>query len=298
MDDILMILLKISLVIFMVGNLLDMGLRLNPQDALRGLRHVRFVGHVLLWGFLLGPALAYVITLVVPLEYPYAIGLILMGMTPCAPFLPAIVNKAKGDLGFTAAFMLLAACGTVVFMPFALPLMVKGLTVSAWTIAKPLLIVILLPLAVGMMILSASATIAVRMQPYVKKTTVISTIAMFVLCAIVYGKGLIGVAGSLAIASQLIFFFIVTTFTYWFGFGLQHEQKIVLSIGMSTRNLGAALAPLFSMAEIDQRATVMVVWGLPIMVIFALLAAKWFGRPGPTGEPALAPSVPKKGDTR
>jgi hypothetical protein len=29
----LMILLKISLVIFMTGNLVDMGLRLNPQDA-------------------------------------------------------------------------------------------------------------------------------------------------------------------------------------------------------------------------------------------------------------------------
>jgi hypothetical protein len=51
MNDILMILLKISLVIFMAGNLLDMGLRLNPQEALRGLRNVRFVGYVLLRGF-------------------------------------------------------------------------------------------------------------------------------------------------------------------------------------------------------------------------------------------------------
>jgi bile acid:Na+ symporter, BASS family len=92
------ILLKISLVIFMAGNLLDMGLRLNPQVALRGLRNVRFVVHALPWGFLLCSALAYVITLVIPLESHYAIGLILMGMTPCAPFLPAIVNKAKGDL--------------------------------------------------------------------------------------------------------------------------------------------------------------------------------------------------------
>jgi bile acid:Na+ symporter, BASS family len=58
MNEILMILLKISLVIFMAGNLLDMGLRLNPRDALRGLRNVRFVAYVLLWGFVLCPALA------------------------------------------------------------------------------------------------------------------------------------------------------------------------------------------------------------------------------------------------
>jgi bile acid:Na+ symporter, BASS family len=58
MNDILMVLLKISRVIFMAGNLLDMGLRLNPQAALRGLRNVRFVAYVLLCGFVLCPALA------------------------------------------------------------------------------------------------------------------------------------------------------------------------------------------------------------------------------------------------
>jgi len=281
MNDILMILLKISLVIFMAGNLMDMGLRLNPQDALRGLRNVRFVAYTLLWGFVLCPALAYVIPRVIPLASPYAIGLILVGMTPCAPFLPAIVNKAKGDLGFTAAFMLLTAVGTVVFMPFAVPLMVKGLTVSAWTIAKPLLLVVLLPLAVGMAILRTSTPVASKIQPYVKKITGIATIIMAVLAVIVYGKGLLGVAGELAVTSQVIFFLIVTTLTYWCGFGLQPEQKIVLSAGMATRNCGAALAPLLSMAETDQRAIVMVVLAIPMMAVFGFLAAKWFGRPAP-----------------
>ncbi len=56
-------------------------------------------------------------------------------------------------------------------------------------------------------------------------------------------------AGSLAVTSQIIFFLIVTTLTYWCAFGLQHEQKIVLSAGMATRNIGAALAPLLSIAE-------------------------------------------------
>jgi len=41
--DVLVVLLKVSLVAFMAGNLLDMGLRLNPQDALTGLRNGRFV---------------------------------------------------------------------------------------------------------------------------------------------------------------------------------------------------------------------------------------------------------------
>jgi BASS family bile acid:Na+ symporter len=278
MTELLTILLKIALVIFMAGNLLDMGLRLNVQDALGGLRNVRFVTYTLLWGFVLGPALAYAITLVIPLAPPYAMGLVLLGMTPCAPFLPMIVDKAKGDLGYTAAFMLLTAVGTVVFVPFALPLMVKGLTVSTWAIAKPLLIVIFLPLAIGMLVLRASTGLASRIQPWVKKITGLATLATGVLCVIVYGEGLLGVPGSLAVAAQLVFFFVLTAFSYWLGFGLPHQQKIVLSAGMATRNLGAALAPLFSVADMDQRAIIMVVLGLPIMVLFALLAAKWFGR--------------------
>lgn len=282
MNDVWMILFKISVAIFVAGNLLDMGLRLNPRDALRGLRNVRFVVLALLWGFVLGPALAYGITLILPLESHYATGLILMGMTPCAPFLPMIASRARGDLGFTAAFMLLAAAGTVVFMPFAVPLMVRDLTVSVWAIARPLLLFILLPLAAGMAILRASPNLASGIQPFIKKTTFVSAIAVFVMCMIIYGKGLLGVPGSFAVASQVLFFLIVTTCTYRFGFGLKHEQKIVLSTGMATRNLGAAFAPLLAVAEMDHRATIMLVLGIPMMVIFALLAVKWFGSPRPS----------------
>jgi bile acid:Na+ symporter, BASS family len=107
-----------------------------PERIGSGLRNVRLVVYTLLWGFGACPALAYVITRVIPLESHYGIGLILMGMTPSAPFLPAIVSKAKGNLGFTEAFMLLTAVGTVAFMPFAVSLMAKGLTVSAWTISN------------------------------------------------------------------------------------------------------------------------------------------------------------------
>ncbi|MCK7490682.1 MAG: hypothetical protein MZW92_02040 [Comamonadaceae bacterium] len=59
MAETLNTLLKISLVIFMAGNLLDMGLRLRLGTALVGLRDVRFVSLSLLWCFVLGPAIAW-----------------------------------------------------------------------------------------------------------------------------------------------------------------------------------------------------------------------------------------------
>jgi bile acid:Na+ symporter, BASS family len=278
MTELFATLLKFSIAIFMAGNYLDMGLRLYPHQAFRGLRNVRFVALTLIWGFVLGPAIAFAITRIVPLEYPYAVGLILLGMTPCAPFLPSIVEKAKGDLAYCAAFMLLSSVATVVFMPIAVPLMVQGLTVTPWSIAKPLFMVLLAPLAIGMSILRASPPFAARIRPLVKMTTGVATLAVTALCIIIYGKGLLEVAGSLAIASQLIFFCCVTTLPHLLGFGLRNEQKIVLSTGMATRNLGAAVAPLLSAPAMDQRATVMVVLSLPVMTLFALAAARIFGR--------------------
>jgi BASS family bile acid:Na+ symporter len=291
MSDSLMVLFKVSLAIFMAGSLLEMGLRLNLADAVRGLRSVRFVGLALVWSFVLCPALAWAITRVVPLEAPYAIGLILLGMAPCAPFVPMLVDKAKGDLGFTAAFMLIAAVGTVVCMPFTVPLLAKGLTASAWAIAKPLLIVVLLPMAIGVAIRGSLDALASKMLPFVKKGSGIAGLIWCVLCLIIYGKGLLGVAGSFAVASQLVFFGIVYFGTYWLGLGLRHEQKIVLSVGVTTRNLGACLTPLLSVPDMDQRASLMIVLALPIMVIVTLPGANWLGRRASAAEPVSARTV-------
>ncbi len=274
MADILMVALKISLVIFMAGNLMEMGLRLDIADALRGLRNLRFVAFTLAWAFVLVPALALGIMHAMPLEPPYALGLILLGLAPCAPFVPALAAKGQGDLGSTAAFMLLTAVGTVILMPVAVPLLTTGLTVTAWSVARPLLIMVLIPLTIGMAIRRASGDCAEALRPTVKKITGIATVIVGVLCILVYGRGLLSLGGTFAIASQCLFFAIVATLTYLLALGLRHEERIVLSVGLTTRNIGAALAPLLAVPEPDQEAAIMVVLGLPLMVVFAALAVR------------------------
>ncbi len=271
-------LLKLSLVIFMVGNLLDMGLRLRITDALAALRNVRFVSQSIIWGFFLCPALAYLLTRIIPLDPFYGMGMVLLGMAPCAPFLPPMVEKARGDMGYAAAFMLIAAVVTVGYMPFAVPILVKGLSASAWTIAKPLLLLLLIPLSIGLLIQRAIPSAAERIHPGVKLGTAIDTILMLVLCVIIYGKAFAGTLGTYAIGTQILFFTICTIGSYVLSFGLLPGQKSVISLGMATRNLGAAFAPLFAIAQVDRRAIVMVALGVPMQTICALLMAIWLGR--------------------
>lgn len=277
-SDALMIAFKVSLAIFMAGSLLDMGLRLNLKEAIQGLRDFRFVAHTLVWSFVFCPALAWLITRIIPLDPPYVIGLLLLGMAPCAPFVPMLVEKAKGDLGYTAAFMLLASVGTVICMPVLVPLLTKGLSASPWAIAKPLLIVVLIPMAAGVIFRRRTEAGAAKVQPVVKKLAGLAGLVWCILCLIIYGKALLGVTGELAVLSEVVFFGGICLATYYLGFGLRHEQRIVLSIGVTTRNLGACLTPLLSVPDMDQRATLMIVLSLPIMVIVAKLGAKFFSR--------------------
>ena len=100
-----------------------------------------------------------------------------------------------------------------------------------WTIAKSMLMVILLPLLPGMAILRALQTLAIRLQPFIGRTTGVATLLLAVLSVLVPGDDLSGAKGHLAVAAQLVSFQIVTTLPYWFGFGLPHEEKIVLSAG-------------------------------------------------------------------
>ena len=283
MTDILNILLKITMVIFMVGNLLDLGLRLNLKEALRGLRDVRFVTLSVLWAFVQAPALAYVLPMVIPLTKPYAMGLILLGLAPCAPLLPMVADKAHGDLNYAASFMLLASAGTVIYMPIMVPLLVKGLTVSAWTVAKPMLVLVLIPLVIGIAIQLRAKAFATRIQPFVKKVTGIDTLIMLIAVVMLFGKGFIGAIGTYAIGTQAIFFSVITAASYALGFGLPRQHKSIVSLGICTRNNGAAMAPLFVAQGVDPNAIVMVSLGIPMMFGFAVIAARVFA--GRAGQP-------------
>jgi bile acid:Na+ symporter, BASS family len=96
-------LLNVTIVVFMVGNLLEVGLRLNVAEALAALRNARFVVLTLLWCFVLGPALAVLLTKIIPLAEPYALGLVLLGLAPCSPAIPMMVKKTGGSLAYMSA---------------------------------------------------------------------------------------------------------------------------------------------------------------------------------------------------
>ena len=101
------------------------------------------------FGWVVGPAIAFLITLVLPLDNMYMIVLFIGSLAPCAPFLPPLLPKAHGDVVFAGAFIPVAAIGTSLLMPLIAPFLVKGIELSVMSLLKPLFMSLFVPLQVG-----------------------------------------------------------------------------------------------------------------------------------------------------
>jgi len=286
MEDLLETLLGVTLAVFMDGSLLEMGLKLDLKRASHALRDIRFMVTSLVWSFVIGPALAMLLAKGLPLAEPYALGLILLGMAPCAPFVPLLAEKSGADLNYIAAYLLLAALGTLIILPVMIPVLAPALTASPWMIAKPLLFFIALPLAIGIGVLLAAAGFADKVHPIVKKITSVDIILMLGIVLTLYWRDFLSAVGSYAIGAQILYYCVLAGAAYGLGFGLSHEKKSTLVLGLCTRNVGAAIAPLLSVSASDQRATVMCVMAVFITLGVGFGMAYLLGQRNPAGKPA------------
>ena len=199
--EIVQVALEASILLFMVCGLAGAGLGVAPRDAVASLRNGRFVLVTVVTSWIVCPLAAVLLLQIIPLDRPYAIGLLLLALAPCAPFAPALARRAGGDPAYVAAFIVLSAAGTVAFMPIAVPLIVPGVSADAVSIARPLLLFVLLPLGLGMLIRGLRPHAADRLEHTMATLTRAATLVLLVLAAFTHSSGVINAIGSYAIAT-------------------------------------------------------------------------------------------------
>jgi len=277
-SELFFLLLKVSATIATFFSLLELGLQLEIKETLVGLRDLRFLILTLLWAFVLGPALAYILTLVLPLTAPYANGLMVMSMVPGAAYLAMLVERAGGDVRYSASFLLLTSFGIVLFVPLFLPYLVTGVSVTSWDIAKPMLILVMAPLLIGIMTRKSSLDFATRWRPFVKKLASIGLLGALLMTIACYGKGIIISVGSFALGSLILFYILLTVATWLSASGMKPEHKSVLSLGVLSRNSGPAVAIAISIPDLDGQAFVMIGLGILVQVALSFPLASKLGK--------------------
>ncbi|MGI9328142.1 MAG: bile acid:sodium symporter family protein [Pseudomonadales bacterium] len=265
-------------VIFTASNLAVMGLQANMPEVVAALKSKKTMALIFFSGWVLGPALAYLITRFLPLEEPYVIGLLLYSLAPCAPFLPLMIPRARGDMSFAGALVPLVAIGTVIFMPLMAPVLIDEVSLSAGDIAKMLLVTVLLPLSIGAALRGFSETTANRIFPAINLIAKFSALITIGYAVVLYWREMLETAGSFGLLSMTIFMVLIGLITYRFGFGLKQDQRSAMSLGMLTRNGSVVLLAALAIPNVDPGVVTYVIMFIVWSIVLAAIAAKIFGR--------------------
>ena len=240
MSEIITVIAQLSALTFIITSMLAMGLSLTVKQIMDPLRNTRLVLLALLANFILVPALAYLITVVIPLDDGLATGLIIVGTAAGAPFLPKLVQVAKGNAAFSVGLMTLLMVVTVIYLPIVLPLLLPGASVSPWDIAKSLITTMLVPLGIGLFIKARYSETAASLQPHMSQVSSLAIVVMMVTVLVLEFSTIIATIGTGGILAALIFLVGALAIGLLLG-GKDAGMRPVMGLGTAQRNLAAAM---------------------------------------------------------
>ena len=247
----------VAMLSFVVSSMLAMGAGLTVSRVLEPLHNTRLVLLALFANFVVMPLGALALARMLSLEEPFRVGLLLLGCAAGAPFLPKLAELARGNLAFAVGLMVLLMVVTVGYMPIVLPLLLPGVTVNAWAIARSLLLLMLLPLAAGLAMKARYGDLAMRVKPTLDWVSNISLILLVCLITAANIDKVLEVFGTGGILAGLLF--IALGFgAGWLLGGPNADTKRVMALGTGQRNIAAALV-VANQGFSDPKVVVMVI---------------------------------------
>ncbi len=276
MQDIIMLLINLFVLAFVLTSMFGTGLSLTVPQILEPLKDWKLVLLALLANFAIVPALAYGIVAILGLSEGLGAGLIILAACAGAPFLPKLAGVAKGNLAFSVGLMVLLMVVTVGFAPIVLPMLIPGVAVNPWDIARPLITLMLIPLGIGLFVKAWTPNLADSLAPYMNQASSVSLILAGVLGLLIGFRDLLGVVGTgafiaagLLIAGALISGFLLST-----GGA---ANRSVMALGTGQRNISAALL-VATTNFTDPEVILIVLVGSVVGLVFLFLAAGFFGK--------------------
>lgn len=263
MTEVLATLAQLSVLVFVIGSMFSLGLSLTMKQIIDPLRNARMVILALVANFVLVPILAYLLALLFNLDESLRIGLILLSTAAGAPFLPKLVDVAKGNIAFSVGLMVLLMVVTIIYLPLVLPLLLGDVQVNPWDIAQSLIVMMLIPLAVGLFIKARYEDAADKIQPTFGMASNIALLTLTVLGLVLNFSGMIALVGTFGILAGVIFILASLVIGYILG----GSDKSVLGMGTAQRNISAALVVAAQNFSVDVITYLMVLAIIGLIVL-------------------------------
>jgi hypothetical protein len=114
--------------------------------------------------------------------------------------------------------------------------------------------------------------VAATIFPWVKKTSGVWLLLCLATTLWIYGGQMLSTVGSFAPGAWVIFMVVMAVVPYVIGFGLKQNQRSVMALGQSSRNISAGFVAFFGIANAPEGMFLMVLLVVPLHVLIGLLA--------------------------
>ena len=267
---------SVAVVVFVVSSTLGVGLSLTVGEILAPLKNARLVALSLVANFVLAPLAALGLWRALGLDEPLGIGLLLCGLAAGAPFLIKLAEFAKSDLAFAVGLMVLLMVVTVGYVPLVLPFVVEGTTVNAAKIAQSLVVLMLVPLAAGLLLRAGRPGAADRIRPAIGVLSNLSMILVVLLTIAAHFKSVLSVFGTFGVLAAIVYIVVCIGIGWLLG-GPGPSTRRVLALGTAQRNAAAAFVVAgqnFDDPKVIVMITVVLIVGFILLLPFARMLAK------------------------
>ncbi len=242
MSDALTVIVKLSALVFVLSSMLAMGLSLTIPQIIAPLKNLKLVILALAVNFVAVPLVVWGIQAVMGLDQDIYTGLLLMATAAGAPFLPKLAQTAKGNVAFSVGLMVLLMVVTIIYMPIVLPLLLSGVEINPWDIAKSLIMSMLLPLGIGLIVKARWSELAGDLQPHMASASSFAIVLMLVGAIVLQWDNIVSLFGTGAVIAIVVFMLTSLALGYVVGGGgSDPATRSVMGLGTAQRNLSAAL---------------------------------------------------------
>ena len=286
-------------VLFVILNSFGLGLRLSVGKLLgQAGAHWKIAAWALVVNFVIIPVIfvGYLLTVASGIPGEIKVGFCIAALCAGMPFAPILAKLAKADVGISTTLLVVLTVATVIALPLGLPLAIDAvdsdLSVSAWDVAWPLLLFILLPLFLGSIFRVWWPDLKAPLAQWVVRVAILCLLFNLNFSLVAYWDLFVQTWGTASYIAALVGPFVGLGCGYLLvsslrvkDVGVRHATEVTTAVRNIAPMLLMMIFPFAADPLVTVSITILNTVGITVVLIFVLM---WRRAASPASEPVLA----------
>lgn len=265
--------------IFVLSTMFSMGVKLSVGQLVGALRKRRLLANSLAVNLVAIPLVSSLLVRTASVETGLAAGVVLLAVSPGAPFGPKLAEISDSDVAFASGLMAILCTLSVVTIPVSLVLLLPGdVTVDPLAIGRMVLGIQLVPLLLGLGLSFLSPSLTGYLYPTAQRLSDYTFVGLIVLLAVVYGDSMTSLFGTGILGLSTVAVGASLLLGYGLG-GQTRGTREVLATTTAARNAAIALFIATTGFSDPDVLSAVLAFSFIGVVASGLIASVWRRRP-------------------